>query len=806
MKGLVAEIALQGATFAFDKLYTYAVPPELYGSARAGCRTIVPFGRSNTKKQGMIFCVSQGEIAGLKKLISVTDEAPVLTEEMLGMCKYLRDTVFCTYFDAVASMLPAGLGYKPVNFYSENPEFSGFSLLSYDEKAVCEYLNRKGETEESELKVKLSVSSDLLTALADKEAIVKSSDFKRRMNDATQKWVRLAADELNEIKLTPRQKDVVELLRDIGSAAVKEICYFTGVSASVIETLIKKGVLISFEKKVYRTVNNTPINKNTAEIVLTDEQQRAYEGLLADYSSEKSAVSLLYGITGSGKTQVFLKLADKVIKDNRGVIVMVPEISLTPQLISIFAERYGNKIAVFHSAMSMGKRLDEWQRIRSGKALIAIGTRSAIFAPFNDLGLIIIDEEQEHTYKSEKSPRFHTRDLARYRVAYHKGLLCLSSATPSVESYTLAKKGVYSMYKLQNRYGNAVLPVVETVDMKAELNSGNTGVLSNRLYEAIRDTLEEKKQVILLLNRRGHNTYISCPSCGYVETCPNCSVSLTYHSANNRLMCHYCGYSKKADKICPECKNENMKFTGLGTQKAQEELNILFPNAKILRLDADSTIVRDSYSTYLSDFADGKYDILIGTQMVAKGLNFPNVTLVGVLGADRAMYSEDFRSFERSFSLLAQVVGRAGRGENPGKAIIQTSDPESNLIELAKNQDYDSFYNEEILTRKLMVYPPYCDICLVSAAALSKSVAEQTINAVFSNIKELINGDFKGVKLIVLGPSPASVSKLNNRYRFRMIIKCKNNTEFREMLRLALDIKPISDASVSVDINPETVI
>lgn len=806
MKGLAVKVALNGATFAFDRLYTYAVPPELYTKAKAGCRAVVPFGKGNITKQCMIFKVCEEEISGLKKLISVTDETQVLSEELLSMCEFMHETVFCTYFDAVTAALPAGLGLKTVNFYSANAEFSGVSLLSNEEKAVFEYLLLKGETEEAKLKSRFGVNFEFLENLTAKEALVKTSDLKRKLNDATQKWVRLANDEMPAVKLTSRQKEVTDLLNDIGSAAVKEICYFTGVSPSVIENLIKKGILVSFEKKVYKTAVSQAISKDTQEIVLTDEQQKAYEGLLCDYESEKSETALLYGITGSGKTQVFLKLCDKAVEDGRGVIVMVPEISLTPQLVSIFNSRFGNKVAVFHSAMSMGKRLSEWQRIKDGKALIAIGTRSAIFAPFKDLGLIIIDEEQEHTYKSEKSPRFHARELARFRVKFHNGLLCLSSATPSMESYTKALKGVYSLYKLQNRYGNAVLPEVETVDMKAELQNGNTGVLSNRLYEAVRDTLENKNQVILLLNRRGHNTYISCSACGYVETCPNCSVSLTYHSANNRLMCHYCGYSKKADGVCPECENKNMKFTGLGTQKAEEELKTLFPDANILRLDADSTVTRDSYSNYLSDFADGKYDILIGTQMVAKGLNFPNVTLVGVLGADSAMYSEDFRSFERSFSLLAQVVGRAGRGESAGLAVIQTVDPESNLISLAKEQDYDSFYNEEILTRKLMVYPPYCDICLVSASSISKNIAEQTIKTVFDNIKELINGEFGGVKLIILGPSPAAVTKVNNRYRFRLIIKCKNNSEFRKMLKKAMDIKLISDANISVDMNPESVI
>ena len=806
MTGLVAKIALEGATFAFDKLYTYAVPPEMYQMVKKGIRVLVPFGRGNIKKQGIIFELCEEEINSLKKIISLIDKDPVLTDEMLKLCEYMSESLFCTHYDAVHAMLPAGLGYKLVNYYSANTEFSPDLLQEETEKQVYNYLLKSGEKTEDDIKKALGVTGELLGILTEKEALIKTSDTKRKVRDATEKWVRLASDELPDVKLTPRQKEVVDLLLDVGAAAVKEICYFTGVSVAVIETLVKKGILIYFSKQVYRAPYKTTAVKKRDEITLTDEQQTAFLGLKEKYRSEKGEVSLLYGVTGSGKTQVFLSLVDTVVSDGRGVIVMVPEIALTPQLVSIFANRYGNKIAVFHSAMSMGQRMDEWQRIKDGKALIAIGTRSAVFAPFNDLGLIIIDEEQEHTYKSEKTPRFHTRELAKFRTAYHKGLLCLASATPSLESYTNAKKGKYSLFTLKNRYGNATLPMVETVDMRQELANGNTGILSEILYEQVRQTLKNGKQAILLLNRRGHNTYISCPNCGYVESCPNCSISLTYHSANNRLMCHYCGHSKKADKICPECGGEHMKFMGLGTQKAEEELKLLFPEAKILRLDADSTMTRDSYSSYLGDFAKGEYDILLGTQMVAKGLDFPNVTLVGVLGADGAMYSEDFRSFERSFSLLTQVVGRAGRGDISGNAVIQTVNPDNNIIELACKQDYDSFYEQEVLQRKLMIWPPYCDVCVVGTNSLSRENAEKTAFMILDKIKKLLGTEYKAVKLIILGPSTAAVAKVNNKYRFRMIIKCKNNAEFRKMLRAAIDIKTVNDVAITVDINPETVI
>jgi len=807
MKGTVARIALQGATSAFDKLYTYIIPPELLAEAKEGCRVLIPFSRGNIKRQGMIFEIAEDELKGLKSIYSLIDRTPILNEEMLAVCKLLHDTTFCTYYDAVHAVLPTGLTCRLVNYYSANCEFADVSLLSHDEAQIFTYLSNAGEKSEEDIKKIFGIVTELLDLMTEKQALIKNSDAKRKINDATQKWVRIADENYVEnTKFTPRQREVINLLTQVSAASVKEICYFTGVSAAVIDGLVRKSVLIAFEKTVYRKPYKTNSAPKPKEIVLTDEQQAAFEGLYANYKAEKPNVSLLYGVTGSGKTQVFLKMVDSVIKDDKGVIVMVPEISLTPQLLKIFSDRYGDKIAVFHSAMSMGQRMDEWKRIKEGKALIAIGTRSAVFAPFQNPGLIIIDEEQEHTYKSEQSPKFHARDVAKFRIAGSGGLLCLASATPSVSTFTAAKAGKISLFTLQNRYGNAVLPTVETVDMKNEIREGNTGIVSRRLYEAVTETLDKGQQAILLLNRRGHNTYISCPDCGTVASCPNCSISLTYHSANNRLMCHYCGYSVPAEGRCSECGGEHVRFMGIGTQKAQRELETLFPQAKVLRLDADSTISKDSYSNYLKEFAEGKYDLLLGTQMVAKGLDFPNVTLVGVLGADNAMFSEDFKSFERTFSLLTQVVGRAGRGDIPGTAIIQTANPDNNIIELAQNQDYESFYNEEILNRKFRIYPPYCDICVVSTRSKSREVAEESVKLVFAEVKRLLGEEYKSVKVMILGPSPATVLKVNNQYRYRMIIKCKNNSVFREMLRKAISVNLPRDGAVGVDINPETII
>ncbi len=803
MTGLTAEVALEGAVFAFDKLYTYIIPPELHRKAAVGCRVVVPFGRGNAKRQGIIFSVKTAELSHLKNIFTVTDTEPVISAEMVKICEYMRDNYFCTYYDAVNAMLPAGLKYRLLNFYSVNGDLSG-DISDSDEKAVLGYLVKHGERDEEQIVSALGIEPELLNKMCAAGLIIKSRNTKRLMRDASEKWV-CAVTDVDGIALTPRQKQVAEFVINAGEISAKELMYYTGVSQSVIERLVEKQVLKVFSKRVFRTESETDETDNR-NIELTDEQQRAYDGLLDEYGKSEGAVSLLYGVTGSGKTQIFLKLADRVLDDNRGVIIMVPEIALTPQMLRIFKSRYGDKIAVFHSAMSLGKRMDEWQRIKSGRASIALGTRSAVFAPFSNLGLIIMDEEHEHTYKSEQSPRFHARDIAKIRTAYHGGLLCLASATPSLESYTAAKLGKYMLLRLEHRFGNAVLPEVETVDMKKEILDGNAGSISRRLYDGISATLENKKQVILLLNRRGHNTYVSCPDCGEVLSCPNCSISLTYHSANRRLMCHYCGYSVPASGKCPSCGGEHLKFMGTGTQKVEEELNNLFPGVRVLRIDADSTVSRDSYSEGLERFSNGEYDILLGTQMVAKGLDFPNVTLVGVLGADSAAFSDDFRSFERTFSLLTQVVGRAGRGENAGRAIIQSLNPEGWLISLAAKQDYDGFYNEEILTRKLMVYPPYCDICVVCTRSAFKETAEKAAKTIFDNIKAMLNGEYCDIKAIILGPAPASVPKVNNRYRCRMIIKCKNTRRFREMLRRAIDVKLVGDTAVAVDMNPETII
>ncbi|MBQ5744158.1 MAG: primosomal protein N', partial [Ruminococcus sp.] len=607
-----------------------------------------------------------------------------------------------------------------------------------------------------------------------------------KVNDAVMKMAALSPDfDPQSQTLTPKQQEITELLAMSGAVSVREIRYFTGVSSSVIDALFKKGVIYFFDEEVFRT-GDLQVSGEAKPIVLSGEQQQACDNLYAEYRDSRPHVSLLYGVTGSGKTSVFLKLIERVLDEGRGIIVMVPEISLTPQFVEQFARRFGDKIAVFHSALSLGERLDAYKRVKKGLAQIVIGTRSAVFAPFDDVGLVIMDEEQEYSYKSESAPRYHAREIAMFRCAQHNALLVLSSATPSVETYYYAQNGRYSLNVLTQRFGAAVLPEVVTADMNLEIQGGNASGFSDVLLQNIENNLEQGKQSILLLNRRGHHSFVTCTQCGEPVTCPNCSISLTYHSRNNRLMCHYCGYSVPYKNECPTCFGKSLRLGGTGTQKAEQDIGMIFPNARILRMDTDATSSKSSYERMISAFSRGDYDILVGTQMVAKGLDFPNVTLVGVLNADQMLYADDYRSYERTFSLLTQVVGRSGRGESKGLAVIQTHTPDNLIIAMAARQDYDAFYQAEITMRQAMLYPPFADICLVGFVGQDQALTLRAANAFLETFTALARTEYPDLPIRILGPSPALVVKVSNKYRYKLIIKCRNNRAFRALLSSAL--------------------
>ncbi|MBO5105404.1 MAG: primosomal protein N' [Clostridia bacterium] len=812
---VVAGVVLEKTVYRFDKPFDYSVPTELIDACKVGCRVTVPFGRGNTKRQGVVLYLSDGakkiDDTQIKNIISVVDKKPLLNEELLGIVKWLKTHTFCTYYDAVKTLLPFGLNIKMVSTFRLESNISAKTLasLSKTENDIVSFLRKKGGVAEKAAVLNgLKLTDEFaINNLLNAGVISADRTAKQNMKDPTVSMASLAVPVLDLPKLTAKQKAVVDFLDEVGTAGVKEVAYYAGVTQAVIATLEKKGILNVFSMPtIQMSEQNVP--QNPSKIVLTDEQQKAYDNLLLDYNAPTAKTSLLYGVTGSGKTSIFLKLVDHAISNGKSAIVMVPEISLTPQTLSKFKARYGDKVAVFHSAMSLGQRMEEWKKAATNHAVVAIGTRSAVFAPLNNIGLIIMDEEQEHTYKSEQSPRFHARDVANIRSKYHNAMLLLASATPSVESYCHASEGRYGLVTLNNRYGNAVLPSVVTVDMRQELAVGNTGIISRTLAAELAKTIENKKQAILLLNRRGHNTYISCSACGYVFNCENCSISLTYHSANKKLMCHYCGTAHPMPEECPSCKNKKLRFSGVGTQRADEEITSMFPNARILRLDADTTMTRDAFEKGLTAFANGEYDIMLGTQMVAKGLDFPNVTLVGVLSADQSMHSDDFRAFERTFSLLTQVIGRSGRGSEKGIAIVQTHEPENDIIELACNQDYNGFYSTEILTRRLMIYPPYCDIVMLGISAVGSDITRLAAQKLFELIKNALEKQ-NDIKMIILGPTVANVPRVNAKYRQRIILKTKNTQKFREFLhKILLEFYTVSDKTVSVfvDINPESII
>lgn len=815
MKQFLACVAVENVAYHFDILYGYRIPDELRDNIREGSRVLVPFGMGkNVKRQGIVFSLAESdEEKKYKEIISLLDDSEIISSEMLEIAEFLKERTFCTYFEGIKVQIPSGLNFKTsVKYFAVCRD--GDVSLSADEKQVYEYmLSVDGFLDKKEIYNTLGFSSDsdIIDRLYAKKLLTKDYNAVRNANDATIKSVSLlfSEEEIYEKhnKLTPKQKSVIKVLSDVGSSSIKELCYFTGVTPAVVTNLEKKGIVEIKNITVYRIPeSNLTYKKAKDEIILTDKQKKAFDSLYSQYE-EKGGVSLLYGITGSGKTSVFLSLIDKVIADGKQVIVMVPEISLTPQMMAQFKGRYGEDVAIFHSALSVGERRDEYKRVKEGLVKIAIGTRSAVFAPFDNLGLIVIDEEQEHTYKSESSPRYHTVDVAKFRAKRHNALLLLSSATPSVESYSDAVRGVYTLNTLDERYGDAVLPEVEIVDMKSERQKGNRYSISSRLLELMENNLKDKKQTILLINRRGYNTFAACDSCSNVVTCPSCSISMTYHSANGRLMCHYCGFSMPFTKVCPECGKEGVRYAGYGTQRIEEEISVLLPEARVLRMDTDSAGTRNSFEQGLIDFSEGKYDIMLGTQMVAKGLNFENVTLVGVINADQQLNNDDFRSQERTFDLLTQVVGRSGRGKNKGTALIQTSVPQNHIIKLSQKQDYPEFFDTEISIRKAMVYPPYCDICSVMFVSSDEIKALSCSKAFLDELKNLTVEKYSDVKIIVLGPIPPRISKISNKFRYRLIIKCKNNVKFRSLIK-ELMIKfgrnsKFSSVSIAVDINPE---
>ena len=744
-------VAVSNATFHFDKLYTYAVMPAQQDAVRLGSMVLVPFGRGSRARMGVVLaCDAEPESSKLKYLFDVAPASACLTPELLKLVYFLKERTFCTYYEAVKAVIPYGAQYKP------------------------------------------AVAADGVTPVLQKQ-----------LTRHTENSYQLAGELPAKPKPTAKQLAAVALLS--GGPRTQGELEEKGISRAVLDNLCTKGVLAC--TRVNRSIDlYASIPFQNEPIVLTEEQQAAYGALLPHLEDTAPHSALLYGVTGSGKTLVFLKLIERCLQLGRKALVLVPEISLTPQMILRLKSQFGRRVAVQHSALNHTERLLQWQMIQDGGADIVVGTRSAIFSPLENIGLVIIDEEQEHTYRSESAPRYSAYEVARQRAAENGALLLLASATPSTESYFAAQKGRTQLVRLTKRYGGNPLPSVQIVDMRAELASGNPREISLALEDAIRRNLEAHKQTILLLNRRGYQTVAQCEDCREVLKCPKCSVPMVYHKASHKLLCHYCGSQiDPPPKNCPACGGK-LQYRGFGTQKAEEELAKLFPEASILRMDQDSTAAKDAHEKLLARFADHEYDIMVGTQMVAKGLDFEDVTLVGVLGIDSLLFAQGFRAYETVFSLITQVVGRSGRAKDPGFAIIQTTDPDNPVLNLAAAQDYDAFFEQEIAYRRLGLYPPFCGLCVIGFAG-GKEIEVARAAARFSALLGQQAAKQPDLPLRVLGPTPGNIEKINDTYRYKLTIKCRNDRRFRDLVRETLGLyeqeKLPSKASVVVDLHSD---
>lgn len=789
---MIAQIAVSAAIYAIDKPYSYWVPPQL--SVAPGMRVLVPFSQGNRRVEGMVLAVTPGEETGLKSVAAVLDETPVLSESLLHLAAFLRERYFCTFYDAVKAMLPAGLWFSVQEEWTlEVPVDEAKVAKSHRDALVIlqAAADRGGVIRAQELRqaVDPALLERYLPYLQNKHYLRSNRTFDRRVRDKSEEiaslavpWEEAVQYAQSKARSAPMQREVLTLLTQLGSVSAKELCYFTGATMATVRRLERLGFLSLSLRPVFRTPLPPPGDPVPLP-VLNESQNAAYTGLAALQDREKPGAALLYGVTGSGKTSVYVRLIARTLEQGRSAVLLVPEIALTPQLIATLVGYFGKTVAVLHSGLRVTERYDEWRRIRQGGARVVIGTRSAVFAPVQQLGLLIVDEEQEHSYKSENSPRYHAREAALYRGAKEGALVLLGSATPSVETMYLARQGTYALFTLGQRFHGGALPEVRIVDLKEELRRGNGTSISLPLQEALRETMDQGRQSILFLNRRGAGQYRICVQCGAVPTCPRCSVSLTYHAANHRLLCHYCGHSEPVQDRCPQCGGM-VKTMGVGTQRIEAELRTLFPDREILRMDADTVSATNTHEDILSRFEREKIPILVGTQMVTKGLNFENVTLVGVIDADLSLYVNHFRAAETTFSLLTQVVGRAGRGQHQGRALIQTMSPQHRVIELAARQDYDAFFSMELSLRQLQGLPPFRDLFTVTF--LSRIEGWAVSGAARFRAMVLRQSPGWGTALTVLGPSPAPVVKVNNTFRYRLVLQTSGSRPLRRHLAAVL--------------------
>ena len=789
---MIAKIAVSAANFAIDKPYSYFIPEEM--RLFPGMRVIVPFGKGNHRTEGVVLSIEPGEQTGLKYVQAVLDAEPLLNDEMLRMAAMLRNRYFCTFYDGIRAILPAGLWYQTKDTYelTADRSWQNKKLRQADGLLLLRHMDALGGSADGDALRQVlpdeEAFSKAVAYLLRNRWITTNTDYLSRTGEKTERVATLSTsvEEAMEYastrpKSAQMQKNVLELLCSIGSGAVKEICYFTGAKTTTVNRLAELGYVTLSERKVLRC---REIQKAQLDgpLCLNAEQEQVFRGLSAQLAQEKPGAALLYGVTGSGKTSVYIKLIEQTLRAGKQAMLLVPEIALTSQLLSLMAAYFDDQVAVLHSSLPTGERFDQWNRVRAGEAGVIVGTRSAIFAPCPNLGLIILDEEQEHSYKSENAPRYSAKEVALWRGMKNNALVLFGSATPSVETMYYAKSGIYSLYRLKKRYNGRELPLVEIVDMHRQMEEGNDSAISYPLQDAMGQTIEDGKQTVLFLNRRGNSRALICVDCRQTPECPRCEERLTYHSANNRMMCHYCGFSHDVPRKCPHCGGI-LKPVGTGTQKVEQELSVLFPKASVARMDADTVNAVNTHDKILERFQREKIPILLGTQMVAKGLNLPDVALVGVIDGDIGLYSGSYRAAETTFNMLTQVVGRAGRGSTSGRAVIQTMTPAHKVITLAAEQDYDGFYEMEIELRQRLQHPPFGDLAFITVTGKNE---RQVIRGA-AKLRESIEGAlrdpaYSAEKCIALGPAACAVPKINYSFRYRLTLKCKLTPQLRQLV------------------------
>ena len=788
----MVKVAVSAAPYSIDKPYSYLVPESLAAAAVPGVRVMVPFGRGNKESEGLILArVQEPKLPGSKAIRQILDPEPVLDKAGIDLALWMRGRYFCTVFEAVKTILPAGLWYGLREIWSlaMEPEAARSAAVGIPGAwQVLDLLEKQGG--KADIRVLRDALGDgaekPLKAMKKAEILTCETDAKRKIADKSHRMVELAVNTEDAYALTepkrrsaPARYEVVNFLATAGRTPAAEVSYYTGASSRTLKTMEKAGLIAFSEEEELRVPSLDDVEPGP-EIVLNEEQQRAFEEILGRVQAAKPSVTLLHGVTGSGKTQVYLRLVQETLALGKTAMVLVPEIVLTPQMMRKFSSYFGSRVAMLHSSLKMTERYDQWKRIRRGEVDVVLGTRSALFAPLKNLGLIIMDEEQEGSYQSENVPRYDAREVAKYLCVREKAALVFGSATPTVETAWAVEQGSYQKALLRRHYNENALPEVLIADLRQEILNGNPGLISTPLRQELEKNLAAGEQSILFLNRRGSSRMLLCGECGYVPQCPRCSTAMTYHSANGRLMCHYCGHSEPAADTCPECGGW-MKHVGAGTQKVEEELRELFPEAGILRMDADTTA--GGHEEILQTFERERVPILLGTQMVAKGLDFENVTLVGVLSADISLYVDNYRAAERTFSLLTQVVGRAGRGGKTGRAVIQTYTPGNDVIRCAARQDYDAFYESEIRMRRLRRYPPFADLFTVTVSGTEEGQVLRAAVSVRETLRQLCRRpELAAGEPEVLGPAPAPVVKVNNRFRYRCTLVGKNDKATREML------------------------